>query len=232
MKFFEEKSCDKCFIRFNNPIKFLKKEEIEALYYEKACSFYKRGDVIYYEGSRGRGVYCVNKGIIKIYKTGTEGKPQIIRFAKEGDLIGFRSVMSQEPFCATAEVIEDAILCFIPAKIFIDLAKQNPDFSLNLIQLTCKELGESNRFIVDLAQKSIRERLASIILFLYDNFGVDQEGYIKIALTREEIANLVGTATESIIRLLSEFRKDGIIEIKKRKIKILNFKKLKFFANE
>ncbi len=232
MSKFQETTCDKCFVNFKSPLYFLKKEEIQQLYYEKSCQYYKRGEILYYEGSKGRGVYCIKKGILKIYKEGSEGKPQILRFAKEGDLIGFNEVLSAENFSTSAEVIEDALICFIPAKIFIEIAKNNPDFSLRLIQISYKELTEVNRFIVEMAQKTVRERLSSILLFLYYNFGVDEKGYIKISLSREEIANLIGTATETAIRLLSEFKQDNIIELNRRKIKILNFKKLKFYANE
>ena len=95
---------------------------------------------------------------------------------------------------------------------------------MNLMQLTCKELGEANNYITDIAQKTVRERLAEVLLLLKDRFDMDENQILKISLTREELANLVGTATESVIRLLSEFKSDKLIELQGRKIKILNEK--------
>lgn len=91
---------------------------------------------------------------------------------------------------------------------------------------TCRELGESNKFLTDIAQKTVRERLAEVLLLLMDTFELDEEGTIQISLTREELANMVGTATESVIRLLSEFKADKMIELQGRKTKLLNIPKL------
>ncbi len=218
-------SCENC-KRSNHLFKFLHEDELEGLGLEKTCNSYKKGDVIYHEGSRVNGVYCVNKGILKIFKTGIDGREQIIRFAKEGDIIGFRSVLINETACTTSKVLQDAVLCFIPSHKFLDLVKHNSEFSMSLMKLSCKELGESNKYILDIAQKNVRERLAEILLLLYEKFGTDEDGILEIILTREELANIVGTATESVIRLLSEFKHDNLIELIGRKIKILEPKKL------
>ncbi len=193
--------------------------------------FFKKGSIIYHEGSRITGCYCVSKGIVKIYKTGIDGKEQIITFAKKGNIIGFRSVLTGELACTTAKVIEDASLCFIPGYSLIKLVKQNGNFSMDLMQLACKELGQSNAYITDIAQKTVRERLAEILLQLKDNFGLDEDNFLLITLTREELANIVGTATESIIRLLSEFKNDNLIELHGRKIKLININAIKKMAN-
>ena len=100
-----------------------------------------------------------------------------------------------------------------------------------MLEIACKELGEANNYITDIAQKSVKERLAEILLHLKDEFGVNNEEIININLTREELANLIGTATESVIRLLSEFKADGIIELQGRKIRIKNAAKLKKLSN-
>lgn len=219
--------CEDCFVKLHTSFRTLSEDQINVLNFEKACNLYKRGDIVYHEGHSGNGVYCVNKGVLKLYKTGFDGKEQIIRFAKAGDLIGFRSVLSDEISCTTAKVVEDAVLCFIPAKLFVQLAKDNAEFSMHLIKLSCKELGESNKYILDLAQKNLRERVAEVLLLLYDTFELDEENTIKVSLTREEVANIVGTATESVIRQLSDFKKEKVIDLKGRKIKILDIKKLK-----
>jgi len=205
--------------------------EIEIINFEKDFRHYRRGEVLYSEGSRISGFYCINKGIVKVFKTGIDGKEQIIRFAKPGDIIAYRSVLSNEPACTSAKVIEDARMCFIPSHILIDFVKENPQFSMAIMKLTCHELGESNDYITDIAQKTVRERLAEILLHLINDFGLDTDNYLKITLTREELANIVGTSTESVIRLLSEFKSDRYIELSGRKIKILDRKSLEKISN-
>jgi len=224
-------NCEACSTKFNNIFRHLTPEEHDIISLDKNCEPYKKGSVIYHEGNRISGCYCVSNGIIKIYKTGIDGKEQIITFAKKGDIIGFRSVLSGELACTTAKVIEDAHLCFIPADTFIGLFKKNSEFSMDLMQLACKELGEANAYITDIAQKTVRERLAEVIIILKNNFGLDDDQFLQINLTREELANIVGTATESVIRLLSEFKSDNLIELHGRRIKLLDIKGLKKAGN-
>ncbi|HHJ09322.1 MAG TPA: Crp/Fnr family transcriptional regulator [Bacteroidetes bacterium] len=223
--------CEPCSLKNNSLFKHLSQDEFDHLNYHKTCYFHKRGEIIYYEGSHISGCYCINRGIIKIYKTGIDGKEQIILFAKPGDIIGYRSILSNELACTSAKVIEDTILCYIPADTLISLVKSNPNFSMELMKLACKELGEANAYITDIAQKTVRERLAEILIHLKDNFGLDQDNVLQISLTREELANIVGTATESVIRLLSEFKTDRLIDLNGRKIKILNVQGLTKIGN-
>jgi len=223
--------CDKCALESSSIFKFLKPDEVTTINFEKDFRQYKRGDILYQEGNRISGFYCINSGIIKVFKTGFDGKEQIIRFAKQGDIIAYRSVLSNEPACTSAKVIEDCNVCFIPSEILISFIKTNPNFALELIKLACHELGEANSFITDIAQKTVRERLAEVLLFLVNDFGLDNQQFLNISLTREELANIVGTATESVIRLLSEFKSDKLVELNGRRIKIINTKGLEKISN-
>lgn len=223
--------CDKCALETGAIFKHLTADEVEMINFEKEFRQYSRGDILYQEGSRISGFYCIHSGIIKVYKTGFDGKEQIIRFAKAGEIIAYRSVLSNEVACTSARVIEDSRVCFIPAEILISLIKTNSTYALELLKLACHELGEANSFITDIAQKTVRERLAEILLFLVSDFGLDDNNYLMVALTREELANIVGTATESVIRLLSEFKADSLIELNGRKIKILDRKGLEKISN-
>jgi len=223
--------CEKCSLESGSIFKHLTVEEMEILNFEKDSRQYKRGDILYHEGNRISGFFCINSGIIKVFKTGFDGKEQIIRFAKPGDIIAYRSVLSNELACTSAKVIEDCQVCFIPSEVLIQFIKTNSTFSLELLRLACHELGEANSFITDIAQKTVRERLAEILLLLVHEFGLDSESFLNISLTREELANIVGTATESVIRLLSEFKSDNLVELKGRKIKILNKKELEKISN-
>ena len=223
--------CAKCAFESDGIFRNLTAEETDKLNFEKDFRIYKRGDILYREGNRISGFFCVNSGIIKVFKTGFDGKEQIIRFARKGDIIAYRSVLSNELACTSAKVIEDCQVCFIPSEILISFIKANSTFALDLIRLACHELGEANSFITDIAQKTVRERLAEILLLLVNDFGLDNDKYLKISLTREELANIVGTATESVIRLLSEFKADKLVELNGRKIKILDTKGLEKISN-
>lgn len=223
MKNLQTLSCDDgCLVRSNSIFKHLTREELDLVNFEKTAEHYKRGSVIYRESSRINGCYCIHKGIVKVFKTGIDGKEQIIRFAQAGDIIGFRSVLSNELACTTAEVLDDAVTCYLPSETLVSLFKSNGNFSMELMQITCKELGEANAYITDIAQKTVRERLAEILIHLKNDFGLDENHVLQISLTREELANIVGTATESVIRLLSEFKQDQLIELNGRKIRILD----------
>ena len=223
--------CDSCSLETGSIFKYLTSDEVEALNFAKDFRQYKRGDILYQEGNRISGFFCIHKGIIKVFKTGFDGKEQIIRFAKDGDIIAYRSVLSNELACTSAKVIEDCQVCFIPSEILISFIKTNPAYALELLKLACHELGEANSFITDIAQKTVRERLAEILLFLVNDFGLDNDQFLNISLTREELANIVGTATESVIRLLSEFKSDKLVELNGRKIRILNKKGLEKISN-
>jgi len=224
-------SCESCAFRTHSLFRNLEEHERQEIMLNKITETYKRGSIVYLQGNRMKGFYCVRSGIIKIYQTGFDGKEQIIRFAKVGDIIGYRSVVSNEPACTTTEVIDDAVLCHIPTEILLNLVKNNGNFAVELMKLTCKELGEANSYITDIAQKTVKGRLAEILIHLDDEFGEDVQGILSISLTREELSNIVGTATESIIRLLSEFKSRNYIEINGRKIKILDKPGLKRIAN-
>ena len=223
--------CGKCAFESGSLFKYLMPDEVEAINFEKDFRQYKRGDILYQEGNRISGFFCINKGIIKVFKTGFDGKEQIIRFAKKGEIIAYRSVLSNELACTSAKVIEECDVCFIPSEILISFIKTNSVYALELLKLACHELGEANSFITDIAQKTVRERLAEILLLLYHDFDVDEQNFLKISLTREELANLIGTATESVIRLLSEFKSDKLVELNGRKIKLLNIKGLEKISN-
>ncbi|MDL1913608.1 MAG: Crp/Fnr family transcriptional regulator [Bergeyella sp.] len=187
---------------------------------------FKKGAVLFDEGEVAKGVFFIAKGTAKLSKTSVYGKEQILRFIKEGDLIGYRSLLCGELLGARAEAMTQLEAVFIPSGIFIYLLQGNSTLSYCMLQKIAYELGESSNTVAFLAHKTVRERLAEILLLLEKKLGKDTEGYINISLTREEIANLIGTATESAIRLISEFRTDLLISVEGRNIKILDHEKL------
>lgn len=192
----------------------------------KNITFHK-GEAIFDDGEMPKGVYFIEKGTVKLSKCGSYGKDQILRFIKEGDLVGYRSLLCGEDFQASAEAMTEVHAYFIPSNVFVKLLEEDSKISYAMLQKIAYELGESANTVTFLAQKTVRERLAEILLLLEQKLGTNAEGFIKISLTREEIANLIGTATESAIRLISEFKSDELIEVEGRNIKILNHEKLR-----
>ncbi len=221
---------DLCCRKLKQTFANLTDEELKGLLRQDSIRHYKKGELIYAEGTRIKGCYFIYSGIIKIYQTGHEGKEQIIKFDQEGDLFGFRSVIRHEPACTSVETHSEAILCYIPDSVLLNLIRNNSGFAYDMMQIACKELGDSNRYIRDIAQKSVKERLAEILLLIADDFGIEHDGNLKLNITREDLSNFVGTATETVIRLLSDYKNEGLIEIKGRKIKLLHIEKLKTIA--
>ena len=205
----------------------LSKEDYNKYIEAKKTIFFNKGEALFEEGSNVDGIYFIENGTAKLYKLGFNRKEQILRFIKEGDIIGYRALLIGEAYQATAEAMSDLQAIFIPSDVFLHLLEIDSQLSYTMLQKISFELGESSNTVTFLAQKTVRERLAEVLLLLEQKLGTDPEGFIKISLTREEIANLIGTATESAIRLISEFKQDDYITVEGRNIKILNHEKLK-----
>lgn len=219
-----------CIDKFKLTFKNVSDKDIEALFADNTIKSYKKGEFIYHEGARIKGCYFLFSGIVKIFQTGVAGKDQIIRFGKEGDIFGFRSVIRNEPACTSVETLSDCVLCYIPNASLLHMITHSPSFAIEMMQIACKELGDANRYIRDIAQKSVKSRLAEILLLIASDFGVESDGTLTLNITREDLSNFVGTATETLIRLLSDLKNEGLVEAKGRKIKLLNRDKLKRLA--
>ncbi len=207
-------------------------EHLDVISDSKTCTIYKKGQVLFNEGGHPFGVYCVNKGKIKISIVGDEGKEQIVRLAKDGDVLGYRSILASERYNATAIALEDSQVCFVPKDVFLSVLKEDRPLSGEVMKLLSTQLREAEIKLTHLAQKPVRERLAETLLFLKETYGTQEESeFLDVQLSREEIANLVGTATETAIRLLSELNKEGVIELSGKKIKIVNHRLLVRIAN-
>ncbi|MCC6865751.1 MAG: Crp/Fnr family transcriptional regulator [Ignavibacteria bacterium] len=219
---FQQPVCDECRSRLGNIFCTLTSAQVSEMDSEKNCSIYKKGQIIFNEGNKPAGVYCVNKGKIKIFQTGEEGKEQILRLAKEGDILGYRSLISGEVYAGTAAVLEDATVCFIPKRTFFDFLNTNARLSTQMMQLLSHDLKKAEERLTGLAQKPVRERMAEALLMLQEFFGTDKNGIISTVISREDIANIVGIATETAIRILSEFKNENLIELIGKRIKVIN----------
>jgi CRP-like cAMP-binding protein len=194
----------------------------------KTCNYYKKGHLLFHEGTRPMGVFCVYSGKIKVYKLGADGKEQIVTITKQGDVLGYKALISDELYPVSAETLEDANICFIPKRDFLETLNESMPLQQKLMRSVCRQVGVLTEQLTTLAQKSVRQRVAVTLLMLKDTYGMDlvDNGPIEINLTREDMANIVGTATETLIRLLADFKEDNLIAVKGRKIEVLDSKEL------
>jgi len=225
-------TCRFCEQRLSSSFCKVKHEYLDEISEQKVCNSYKKGQIIFNEGSYPFGVYCINKGKIKLSHLGDDGKEQIIRLLKGGDLLGYRSLLSGDRYSAAAVALEDTEVCFIPKELFMNILKKDAALAFEMMKMLGDELHKAEVKLTHLAQKPVRERVAETLLFIKETYGFEADGItLNVRLSREELSNLIGTATESTIRLLSEFKKDGMIELDGKKIKITDPKELLRTAN-
>jgi CRP-like cAMP-binding protein len=218
--------CEQCIIREFNALKALTKEELVRISDCKTSKVIKKGEVIFEEGDTLSGIFCVKDGICKLSKLSANGKDQIVKLVVKGDLMGQRSLIGNESANLTAIALNNMEVCFIPKSEIISDLQKNTSFSMELLQQMAHDLKESDNVIVNMAQKSVKRRLVETLLYVYKHFGNNQDGYLSVILSREDYANIVGTATESAIRILSQLKKDGLISTSGKQIKIEDIKGL------
>ncbi|MES2239016.1 MAG: Crp/Fnr family transcriptional regulator [Bacteroidota bacterium] len=219
--------CEQCIVREFSSLKALNKDELVKLAECKTSRLVKKGEVIFEEGENVNGIFCIKDGVCKLTKLSPNGKDHIVKLVTKGELLGQRSMISDEPVNLSAVALDDMQVCFIPKSEIMGFFDKNNQFSMNVMKTICGDLKDSDEHVVNMAQKTVKERLAETLLYLQDTFGKNEDDSLKIQLTRDEIASMIGTATESCIRLLSEFNKLGLIEIKGKKIILKDLGKLK-----
>ncbi len=207
---------------------------------------FKKGQLIFYDDGLPTGIFLLEKGKAKIFKVGLNGKEQIFYIYRKGDLIGYHALLCGEYYCDSCEAIEDCEIGFINSHDFAELIEKIPLLKTRLIQNMAHEFGVMVNTITILAQKNVRERLAIYLLLLHERYQEEksnqgnssQKETIQgkavqekpILLSREDLANIVGTARETLMRLLKEFKEDGLIRTEKRAIFVNNISKLKKIA--
>ncbi len=222
--------CEQCIAREFSSLKALSKDELLKISDCKTSLIVKKGDVIFEEGENVNGIYCIKDGICKLTKLSANGKDHIVKLVSKGELLGQRSMISDEPVNLSAVALEDMEVCFIPKTEVMGFFDKNNQFSMNVMRSICGDLKEADDHMVNLAQKTVKERLAETLLYLSDTFGKNEDNSLKVQLSRDELASMIGTATESCIRLLSDFKKLDLIELNGKKIILKDINKLKKMA--
>lgn len=206
-------------------------EELEFINANKSTQYYQKGQFIYQEGSQAMGLFCINQGKIKLSKAAGDNKEQIVHLLREGEVVGYQALVAGTRYSHSAVALEDCVVCFIPRPDFLRLMQANHQFSAALMQLFAQALGLAEERMLHLAYKPVRERLAGALLLVQRTFLRENDVLpFRIALGREDLAALVGTAKETVSRLLSEFKNTGIISTRGSQITILKPKCLQELA--
>lgn len=208
----------------------MSKDELKQVSSKKTTKKIKKGDSLFEEGEKLKGVYCVRDGVSKLSKLSANGKEQVVKLATKGEVMGQRSVIAEESANLSAVAVNDMEVCFIPKEVIVNTLHKNPDFTFEVLRHMAHDLREADDVIVNMSQKTVKQRIAEAFLYLKNNYGEDQNGYLVLTLSREDIANVVGTATESCIRIISEFKKKGMLKSRGKKLGIADEKKLRDLA--
>jgi len=197
---------------------FLKLSNVDSSSEEFDEDFYVKGQTVFSEGNTPHGLYFVKSGRVKIFRFGGDGKEQILTISSSGKFLGYKDLLAQRRYSSSAMALEDSVLLFIPKEDFFRVFN-SVEGSTFFINLLCKDLVEAERKMVSLAYTPVRGRLAEGLLELKEAYE-DHEH--KIELSREDLANFIGTAKETVIRLLSEFKSEHLINIQGKYIEVIN----------
>jgi CRP-like cAMP-binding protein len=219
--------CEDCRYKRNELFCGLDGVELEEISESKSHLYFKKRQTIFSEGSTVRGLYCIHKGKVKLHKWDVEGNEQIVRLARENQVLGYRALFSGDSYNTTATALEDCEICFIPKDTIMDLMRREPKMASQALKILTSDLKDAEERTVNMAHKHVRERIADTLLMLEEHYGLlaDNET-IDSSLTRREIGGIAGTTTETAIRVISDLRKEGVIDLNGKKIRILDHKQL------
>ena len=189
---------------------------------------FKKNEIIYREEEIPMDLMCLCRGKVKIYKDGVGGRSQIIRMIRPTQYFGYRAFFANQPYVTAASAFEASTICFIPMNLINEIVFGNSKLGSFFIRELSTDLGIADERVVNLTQKHIRGRLAESLIFLIENYGLEEDGAtISIYLSREDLANLSNMTTSNAIRTLSTFVDEHIIALDGRKIKIIDEEKLR-----
>ncbi len=204
-------------------LQLLTTKQQEELRRNMSVQLFKKNETLYQEGEVPQMFHCLISGKVKIYKDGIGGRTQIIRVVKPVEYFGYRAYFANQNYVTSAAAFETSTVCLIPNELMEKWVMENSDLALYIIKLLAVEVGNSDQRTVNLTQKHIRGRLAESLIFLRDNYGLEEDGAtLSIYLSREDLANLSNMTTSNAIRTLSAFAQEKIIAIDGKKIKIID----------
>ncbi|SRR5260221_6754873 len=208
-------------------------EDFALLTAHQTEQVYKKGEIIFREGAYPSGIFYIKNGKAKKYKMDNDDREQIIYVADTGELIGYHAILSEDRYPDSAAALEESTIIFISKEDFLKVLEQSDTLSKRLLKTLSHEFAVLINGLTLFAQRSVRERLALQLVVLREKYKVDfQPGMpVEINLSRDDLASLVGTARENVVRILTEFKEKGILKTKGRKIIVEDVKKLVLVAN-
>lgn len=222
------KEIDEFMSELDDFITLLNEEQRHEFISNMSIEHFKKNDMIYREGEVPQYMHCLVRGKVKLYKEGVGGRIQIMRVIKPVGFFGYRAYLANENYVNAAGAFENCSICMIPIELIEKWMQENNALALYFVKLLAVELGVSDKRTVNLTQKHIRGRLAEAILFLYDSYGVDEDGItMAVCLSRDDLASLSNMTTSNAIRTLSAFANENLIELEGRRIRILDIETLK-----
>lgn len=198
---------------------------LELTRLKKQTFSFKKGEQLFAEGDPATGMYFMQSGIIKVHKQWGGDKELVIRFATAHDILGIRG-FGDTAFRVSATVLEPAIACFIPNDHLQASLQTNPGLSYKLMQFYATELQNAEQRMNDLAHRDVKGRIATALLLLLDQFGEDDQQFLKISISRQDIASYVGTTYETLFKIFSEWTAMEWIKTEGKRIRIVERKKL------
>jgi CRP-like cAMP-binding protein len=206
----------------------LSKSDLDIIEKDMETIEEKGNTILFKEGSYPKGVYLVNKGIVKIYQVNRDGENQIVDFYGSGEITGYRPMLSNETFPITAETVGDSVISFIPKSSFLEVLNRSPSFSKRLLTTLSHEFTVWVNRISIFAQQSIKENVALTLLLLEEKYGreIKNGQRVIINIPRKDLANYVGTTVETLVRILRIFKDEKIITANGRGIIILDKERL------
>lgn len=186
----------------------------------------KKGQQFIMEGAPVNGLFFILKGTVKVFRTGINGREQIVRFAKEGEIIGHRGFGTEEYYSIGAIPLQDAVLCYFSKDDLQVTLLENPQFAYDMMLFYANELNRSENKVKSISQMTVRERVIDTLLYINRKFG-DLRGFLNLPLSRKEYADYAGTTEEQVIRVFSALKKENLITAKGKKIGISDIQLLK-----
>lgn len=208
-------------------------EDLALLMANKTERNYKKGEIIFWEGTYPAGIFFILKGKVKKYKLDKDGREQIIYVANTGELLGYHALLSEDRYPDSAAVLEESKIAFIPKTDFLHTLQQSEILNRKLLKTLSHEFAVLANSLSLFARKSVRERMALQLIVIREKYKTNfQAGMpVEINMSREDLASLVGTARENVVRVLTEFKQDGILKTKGRKIIVQDVNRLIEIAN-
>ncbi len=191
------------------------------------CAIYQSGEVVYDVNSKARTAYLVKKGMVKLFSVGAKGTKQIVRMVREGEIVGYYSQFTNQPEVTGCECMVNTVLCELSNHNLQEAFKTDSNLAFSMLQKACSEMKEACISIVNMSQKTVRARAASILIKQMELFEVEEGHNFPIRISRTDMASWIGTSKESVSRTLNDFMREHLLNMDKETIRITNLKGLK-----